>query len=114
MIAGVLGRRDPTDDDTGENGGQRWQGDLAVDEQASTTGPQISPENAALATEAEDAYLQRTFNEYVAARKGTGEGVEGLEFAGFVAKLRQNEAALKKKYNCRAVRFKVVSKDGQT
>jgi hypothetical protein len=114
MIARLLGRPDPTDDDTGENGGQRWQGDLAVDEQASTTGPQVSPENAALATEAEDAYLQRTFNEYVAARKATGEGAEGLDFAGFVAKLRQNEAALKKKYNCRAVRFKVVSKDGQT
>jgi len=112
MIARLLGRPDPTDDDTGEN--ERWSGDVAVDDQVSTTGPQASPENAQLAAEAEDAYLSRTWNEWVAARKQTGEGVEGMTPEAFVAKLRQNEVNLKGKYNCRMVRFKVVVKNNQT
>jgi hypothetical protein len=119
MIARLTGRPDPSDDETGgdgngNGGGGRWQGELSVDEQASTTGPQISPENAALAAEPENDYLQRVYNEYLAARRSTNEGVEGLAFDSFSAKLRQNEAALKKKYNCRMVRFKVVVKGDQT
>jgi hypothetical protein len=114
MLARLLGRPDPSDDDLGgdsDNGNQRWGGELSVD--ASTTGPQTSPELAALAEEAEDAYLKRTFDEYVAARKQTGEGTDGLTFDGFAQKLKQNEAALMKKHGARMVRFKVVVKGGQ-
>jgi hypothetical protein len=116
MLARLLGRPDPSDDDLGgdgdgDGGGQRWGGELAVD--ASTTGPQTSPELAALAEEAEDSYLKRTFDEYVAARKQTGEGTEGLTFDGFAQKLKQNETALMQKHGARLVRFKVVVKNGQ-
>jgi hypothetical protein len=118
MIARLLGRPDPTDDVGGD---ERWTGEtgmggaaggLAIDEQAPAA--QLSPENAALAAEPEEQYLSRTWEEWMAARKQTGEGVEGMTAAAFVAKLRQNEAALRAKYNCRMVRFKVVVKDNQT
>jgi hypothetical protein len=114
MLARLLGRPDPTDDEIGDSGTQqqRWGGELAVD--ASTTGPQTSPELAALAGEPEDQYVKRTFDEYVAARRQTNEGTEGLTFDGFAQKLKQNETALMKKYNARMVRFKVVVKSGQT
>ncbi len=114
MLARLLGRPDPSDDELGNgdgDSGSRWGGELSVD--ASTTGPQTSPELAALAEEAEETYLKRTFDEYVAARKQSGEGVEGLTFDGFATKLKQNEAALKKKHGARMVRFKVVTKNGQ-
>jgi hypothetical protein len=113
MMARLLGRPDPTDEDTtGEH--EKWQGEVNVDEQASTTGPQMSPENAQLAAESEDSYVARTWSEWVAARQQTGEGTEGMTQEAFAAKLRQNDAALRAKYNCRLVRFKVVIKNNQT
>jgi hypothetical protein len=115
MLARLLGRPDPSDDDlggdAGEGSGQRWGGELSV---VDATGPQITPEVAALAEEPEEQYLKRTFDEYVAARKQTNEGVEGLTFDGFAQKLKENEGALKKKHGARLVRFKVVVKNGQT
>jgi hypothetical protein len=77
------------------------------------SGAHATIDNQALAEEPEAQYLQRVFNEYVEARKQTNEGTEGLTFDSFAAKLKQNEAALKQKYNCRIVRFKVAIKNGQ-
>lgn len=116
MLARLLGRPDPTDDELGGSSQQmsgRWQGELAVEE---TTGsqPAMSAENLALANEPEEQYLKRVFDEYVAARKQTNEGVEGLSYDGFAAKLKQNEAGLCKKYGVNQVRFKVVVKNNQT
>ncbi len=113
MLARLLGRPDPTDDDVGGEGEpqQRWGGELTVE--PSATGSQMTPELAALADEPEEQYLRRVFDEYVAARKQTNEGTEGLTFEGFAHKLKQNEASLKKKYTARMVRFKVVTKNDQ-
>jgi hypothetical protein len=110
MLARLLGRPDPTDD---ESSGERWQGELYVDEM-STTGQRPSMEKMALAAEPEAEYLQRIYNEWVAGRKETGEGSDGMTLEGFTAKLRQNEVALREKYSCRMVRFRVVVKNGQT
>jgi hypothetical protein len=119
MIARLTGRPDPTDDELGDGdggggggSGNRWGGELAV-EQNITTGPQTSPENIALAQEEEGAYLQRTFDEWVAACKANNEQVS-MDFNGFVDKLKKSEASLKAKYSCKAVRFKVVVKNNQT
>ena len=115
LMARLLGRPDPSDDELGDSQSQsnRWQGELTVE---ATTGPQtaLTPENMALANEPEATYLARVFNEYVAARKQTNEGTDGLTQEGFAEKLKQNEAQLQKKYNCRMVRFKVVVKNNQT
>jgi hypothetical protein len=115
MLARLLGRPDPSDDELGTSDNesqQRWGGELTVD--ANTTGPQTTPELAALAEEPEESYLRRVFEEYLTARKQTNEGTEGLTFEGFAQKIRQNEAALRKKYSARLVRFKVVIKNQQT
>ena len=79
-----------------------------------TMNDDVQPDPAALAEEPEDAYIKRTFDEYIAARKQTNESNEGLTLDGFAQKLKQNEAALKKKHSARMVRFKVVIKNGQT
>jgi hypothetical protein len=112
MLARLTGRPDPTDEDDGSGQPARWGGELTVD--AAVTGPQTSPELLALAQEPEELYLKRVYDEYVAARKQTNEGTEGLTFEGFAQKLKQNEGNLKKKYNCSLVRFKVVVKNNQT
>jgi hypothetical protein len=115
MLARLLGRPDPGDDELGDGAttSQRWSGELSVDA-TTITGAQPTVENQALAQEPEDNYLKRVFDEYVAARKSTNEGTDGLTFDSFAQKIRQNEAALKSKYNARAVRFKVVVKNNQT
>jgi hypothetical protein len=115
MIARLTGRPDPTDDEGGSasSGEQaaRWGGELAVD--ANVSGAHATIDNQALAEEPEAQYLQRLFAEYVEARKQTNEGTEGLTFDSFAAKVKQNEAGLRQKYNCRMVRFKVAIKNGQ-
>jgi hypothetical protein len=114
MLARLLGRPDPSDDDLGgsdDGSGPAWGGELSV---ADATGAHQTPEVQALAEEPEAAYIKRTFEEYIAARTKTNESNEGLTLDGFATKLKQNEAALMKKHNARMVRFKVVVKNGQT
>lgn len=111
MIARLTGRPDPSDDELGSSS-SRWQGDLSVEE--NPTGQHAKIETQALADEPEGSYLKRLFDEYLAARRQTNEGTDGLTFDGFVDKLRQNEAQLRQKFACRMVRFKVVVRDGQT
>jgi hypothetical protein len=110
MLARLTGRPEPgEDDDAGED-----EEGLFVDE-AAAGGAQLasSPEAAALAAEPADAYYARIWREYAAAREQTGEGLEGLDGEQFLAKLRQNEAALARKYGARMVRFQVVVKGSQ-
>jgi hypothetical protein len=114
MLARLLGRPDPEEDDQIRQPGERWSGSLSVDDTGMPTTQQISPENEALAREPEGPYLQRLFGEYLDARRGTGENVQGLTLQEFSGKIRQNEAKLKAKFNCKSVRFKVVVKDGAT
>ena len=51
-------------------------------------------------------------NEYVEARKSVGSP-DDVSFENFIAKLKVNEGKLKAQYNCRAVRFRVVTKDNK-
>lgn len=111
MLARLLGRPEPGEDDLAEEGAPSSK--LLLEEEK--TGPRVSsdPDVVALAQEAEAVYYKRIFDEYIAARKAVGEKVEGVTYEGFVAKLRLNEANLKKKYNCKAVRFRVQTKGNQ-
>jgi hypothetical protein len=114
MLARLLGRPEPGEED--EEGGGGGADDVFVDDAAAAGGAQVASgeEAAALAAEPADAYYQRVWREYAAARQQTGEGMEGLDAETFLAKLKQNEAALSKKYGARMVRFKVVVKGNQT
>jgi hypothetical protein len=74
--------------------------------------PAADPDLAALAQEAEPDYYKRVYTEYTAARRAAGTPDE-VSFEGFIAKLRVNEGRLKAQFQCKAVRFRVVAKDGK-
>jgi hypothetical protein len=61
---------------------------------------------AALAAEAPDAYYQRLFNEYIAAKRQLGEAVEHITQAAFVAHIRTNEQQTGQRIG-RPVRYQV-------
>jgi len=111
MLARLLGRPEPGDEDLGEESTASTK--LLLEDEKG--GPKVStdPDVVALAQEPEADYYKRLFGEYIAARQAIGEKVEGVTFEGFVAKLRLNEANLKKKYNCKAVRFRVQTRGNQ-
>ncbi len=68
---------------------------------------------ATLARESEDAYYERIYQEYVAAKQGVGEDVSSITKERFVQRLQANEASLEKKHGCRMVRFQVQVQDTQ-
>jgi len=110
MMARLLGRPEPGEEEYDDDGNIVQGASLAFDSEG------LSPQDAeamALAQEPEASYWDRVFNEYIAARQQAGESIEGIELESFKIKLRSNENKLKGKYQCRAVRFKVVTKDGK-
>jgi hypothetical protein len=110
MLARLLGRPEP-----GEDGEFSEDTSKVLLEDEAPGGAKMSsdPDVVALAQEPEADYYKRLFGEYVEARRAAGEKTDGINFEGFVAKLRLNEANLKKKYQCKAVRFKVHQKGDQ-
>ena len=66
-----------------------------------------------LAIEPEEIYFRRLFEEYLAARHETGEGVKGITFEKFRARLKRSEAQIKEELDCSLVRFRVQTKDGK-
>ncbi len=119
MLARLLGRPEPGEEEYDEDGNVAGgSSKVLLDEEAPSVaalGGATAPdaETLALAKEPESDYYHRIYNEYIAARKAAGENVDGVTYEGFTAKLRLNEGTLKKKYNCKAVRFRVQTKDGQ-
>ncbi len=107
MLARLLGRPEPGEEEYDEEGNLVTQASVAVDEE------EMSPADSAavaLAKEPEPDYYKRVFQEYVSARKEVGESGD-VSYENFIAKLRLNESKLKRQYQCRAVRFKVIIKD---
>ncbi|MBT8494800.1 MAG: hypothetical protein KJO07_17215 [Deltaproteobacteria bacterium] len=110
MMARLLGRPEPGEEEYDEDGNVIMPSELHFDTEG------LSPKEAeamALAQEPEPDYFNRLYSEYTAARKENGETIEGIHFDSFVAKLHLNESSLKRKYDCTAVRFKVIVKDGK-
>jgi hypothetical protein len=110
MLARLLGRPEPGEEEFDEDGNQIIQGRVEFDEGDGAPAP--DPDLAALAQESEPDYYKRVYTEYVAARKASGHPDE-VSFENFIAKLKVNEGKLKAQYQCRAVRFRVVMKDGK-
>jgi hypothetical protein len=112
MLARLLGRPEPGEEGLEEGAPAKV---MLEEIEGHSAGTRMSsdPDVVALAREPENDYYRRTFDEYVAARRSVGESVEGVTFESFSAKLRLNEANLKKKYNCKAVRFRVQTKGNQ-
>lgn len=114
MLARLLGRPDPGDDtfEDDASAGRRPVAGGGVQVGAAEMSTKDA-EAMALAAEPEPEYYNRLFDEYVKAREEVGESVEDVGYEGFVAKLRLSEASLRKRYEARAVRFRVVVKDGK-
>jgi len=113
MLARLLGRPEPGEEAFDENGNPIIPGKVDFEEAPEgAAAPAPDPDLAALAQEPEPDYYKRLFTEYVAARKQTGSP-DDVSFESFIAKLRVNEGKLKAQYQCKAVRFRVVLKDGK-
>ena len=106
MLARLLGRPEPGEEEFDEEGNPIIPG--RVDFEEGEEKPAVDPDLASLAKESEPDYYKRVFTEYVAARKAAGSP-DDVSFENFIAKLKVNEGKLKAQYNCRAVRFRVVT-----
>lgn len=72
--------------------------------------PKIASE---LGQEAEDAYQDRIYSEYVKAKQALGENVSNIPKDRFWQRLQGRGEALVQKHGCRAVRFQVHTLDNQ-
>jgi hypothetical protein len=106
MLARLLGRPEPGEEEFDDDGNPILQGRVEFDEGDAAAGSDA--ELAALAQESEPDYYKRVYTEYLAARKATGNPDE-VSFENFIAKLKVNEGKLKAQYQCRAVRFRVIA-----
>ncbi len=111
MLARLLGRPEPGEEEYDEEGNPIVPGRVDFEE-GEEGKPAVDPDIAALAQEAEPDYYKRVYTEYTAARKASGNP-DDVSFENFIAKLKVNEGKLKAQYQCRAVRFRVVTKDGK-
>ena len=112
MLARLLGRPEPGDEEFDEDGNPIIPGRVDFEETEEGGQPQTDPDLARLAQESEPDYYKRVFTEYVAARKAVGSP-DDVSFENFIAKLKVNEGKLKAQFQCRAVRFRVVTKDNK-
>jgi hypothetical protein len=110
MLARLLGRPEPGEEEFDDEGNPIIPGRVEFEEGEEK--PQTDPDLAALAQESEPDYYKRVFTEYVNARKAVGSP-DDVSFENFIAKLKVNEGKLKAQYQCRAVRFRVVTKDNK-
>jgi hypothetical protein len=110
MLARLLGRPEPGEEEFDDEGNPIIPGRVEFEE--GDEKPQTDPALAALAQESEPDYYKRVFTEYVAARKQVGSP-DDVSFENFIAKLKVNEGKLKAQYQCRTVRFRVVTKDNK-
>ncbi|HET7503806.1 MAG TPA: MXAN_5187 C-terminal domain-containing protein [Kofleriaceae bacterium] len=116
MLARLLGRPEPGEEELDEEGNPILQGRVEFEDgEGDGEGARVpapDPDLAALAQESEPDYYKRVYTEYLAARRASGSPDE-VSFENFIAKLKVNEGKLKAQYQCRAVRFRVVMKDGK-
>ena len=112
MLARLLGRPEPGEEEFDEEGNPIIPGRVEFEDTEGQAAPATDPALAALAQESEPDYYKRVFTEYVAARKAVGSP-DDVSFENFIAKLKVNEGKLKAQYQCRAVRFRVITKDNK-
>lgn len=104
MLARLLGRPEPGEEEYDEEGNIIQPGKLDFDTDLSDK----DTEAVQLAQEPAADYYKRIFDEYIAALSQVGKDTDGVTFDGFVTKLRLNETNLTAKYQCSAIRFRVV------
>jgi hypothetical protein len=111
MLARLLGRPEPGDEELDDDGNPIVQGRVEFEGAEAGRGAP-DPELAALAQESEPDYYKRIYTEYLSARRSIGQPDE-VSFENFIAKLKVNEGKLRAEFQCKVVRFRVVTKDGK-
>ncbi len=106
MLSRLLGRPEPGEDGFGDQTGRTT---MAFEQQEMS---EKDATNAALAAEPEQDYYKRIYEEYIQAKSSLGEESD-ISFDKFIAKVRLNEGALKKRFACESVRFKIIIKDNK-
>jgi hypothetical protein len=107
MLARLLGRDDPDEDQVEEEEGTKWKAEQMVIDEAE--GQPSGVDGQELAQESEAAYYPRLYNEYVTALRNSGVRADGVSVQAFTAKLRLTEGGLKRKWKCRMVRFSMAA-----
>jgi hypothetical protein len=80
-----------------------FQDALSVDERMAADGETADP---ALRDEPADAYYQRIFEEYVSAKRGLGDPVDGITLPAFIERIQASEAEMSEKHG-KPVRYKI-------
>jgi hypothetical protein len=88
-----------------------FKADLHERERSQRRGKGAKPK-ATVAEPREDA-RDELFEAYVSAREQCGQGAKGLTPEQFQRLLRTQESAIRDKYNCQSVRFRVVVEGGK-
>ena len=113
LLNALMGVPEDTTDDQGRPShgprAQDFQDALSVDERAvlEQTDPGVS---VALAAEPAEAYYERLFREYIAARRQLGDPTDHITLASFGERIRQSELEMAEKHG-RPVRFAVQLKN---
>jgi HAMP domain-containing protein len=88
---------------------EEWEKDLFVEEKE-----EIEEElKEELAKESEEEHLKRIYREYTLARKEIGLEIEDITPREFIQKLSRIQENIKRRHNCRLVRFQIEVKSGQ-
>jgi hypothetical protein len=111
MLSRLLGRPEPGEEELDDDGNPIVPGRVEFEDQAELA-PGTDPELARLAQEPEPDYYKRVYTDYKNARQSIGQPDE-VSFENFIAKLKVNEGKLRAQYQSKAVRFRVVTKDGK-
>jgi hypothetical protein len=110
MLARLLGRPEPGEEDDEETS---WRSDvLFIDAVTGDIGAEAQKAQQ-LITEHEETYFARVHREYVMARQQSNLPVDGITLESLTQKLKANEAMLRAKHECSAVRFEVRSAAGK-
>ncbi|HRC59172.1 MAG TPA: MXAN_5187 C-terminal domain-containing protein, partial [Kofleriaceae bacterium] len=112
MLSRLLGRPEPGEEELDDDGNPIVQGRVEFEDADTAKSGAADPELAALAQEPEPDYYKRLYTEYLAARRGINQPDE-VSFETFITKLKVNEGKLRAQYQCKVVRFRVVTKDGR-
>jgi hypothetical protein len=112
MMARLLGRPEPGDEEYDDEGNPIVPGRVEFEEAEQPNAARPDADLAALAQESEPDYYKRIYTDYLASRKAVNQPDE-VSFENFIAKLKVNEGKLKAQYKCKAVRFRVITKDGK-
>jgi len=100
-----------------------WAANAPAEEPAPAPPPEAAPEPAPAEPPAEEGAVELAasdeehwrvvYQEFITARKGSGESVEGVTYERFRLKLKENRDQLVAKYACKTARFQVYLKQGR-